>query len=316
MHVKFRICLFEGNGVKPKKLMRDIHKCLLSPGADLVVCDEGHTLKTEKTNLSKSVNQVETRRRIVLTGTPLQNNLAEYYCMVSFVKPNLLGTLVQFKNRFVNPINNGQHKDSTEADVRVMKKRAHVLHNMLDHCVQRKDYSVIKDQLPPKREYVLSVRLSSKQVELYRAYLRSRNLEHGYKAEKGRCVGAQLFADFHELSRVSTHPWAIKINETRQLRNEERAAERDFINDADSDDTDGGSGESVEVKSEPSVPSPLSIENLDEDDDDIIALETLVKPKRLHFLAQFFKFHDLQRTLQRKLNFFFFILFPKMKTKA
>lgn len=104
--------------MKPKKLMRDVNKCLLSPGADLVVCDEGHTLKNENSHMSKSVNQVETRRRVVLTGTPLQNNLNEYYCMVSFVKPNLLGTLTQFKNRFVNPINNGQHKDSTEADVR------------------------------------------------------------------------------------------------------------------------------------------------------------------------------------------------------
>lgn len=98
--------------------MNNIRKCLLSPGADLVVCDEGHMLKSEKTNLSKSVYQVETRRRVVLTGTPLQNNLVEYHCMVSFVKPNLLGTLAEFKNRFVNPINNGQHKDSTEADVR------------------------------------------------------------------------------------------------------------------------------------------------------------------------------------------------------
>lgn len=105
--------------MKPKRLVNDVKKCLVSPGADLVICDEGHTLKTEKTNLSKSVNQVETRRRIVLTGTPLQNNLTEYYCMVSFVKPNLLGTLNQFKNRFVNPILNGQHKDSTESDVRL-----------------------------------------------------------------------------------------------------------------------------------------------------------------------------------------------------
>lgn len=98
--------------------MTNIKTCLLSPGADLVVCDEGHYLKSDKTNISKSVIQIETRRRVVLTGTPLQNNLVEYHCMVSFVKPKLLGTLVEFKNRFVNPINNGQHKDSTEADVR------------------------------------------------------------------------------------------------------------------------------------------------------------------------------------------------------
>ena len=95
---------------------------LCSPGADLIVCDEGHILKTEKTQVTKAVCQVATKRRIVLTGTPLQNNLEEYYCMVSFVQPDLLGTIKEFRNRFVNPINNGQHKDSTAADVRFMKK--------------------------------------------------------------------------------------------------------------------------------------------------------------------------------------------------
>lgn len=62
--------------------------CLL--GADLVICDEGHMLKNEKTNIAKACFQVKTQRRIVLTGTPLQNNLIEYHCMVSFVKPNLV----------------------------------------------------------------------------------------------------------------------------------------------------------------------------------------------------------------------------------
>ena len=115
--------------------------------------------------------KVETQRRLVLTGTPLQNNLAEYHCMVSFVKPNLLGTRKEFMNRFVNPINNGQHRDSTEADVRLMKKRAHVLHSVLDGCVQRKDYEIIRTLLPPKSEYVVMIRLSDTQRQLYRQYL-------------------------------------------------------------------------------------------------------------------------------------------------
>ena len=113
--------LVHGKNIK-SKLASKFVKCLCAPGADLVVCDEGHILKGEKTQMTKAVLQVATKRRIVLTGTPLQNNLEEYHCMVSFVKPKLLGTLKEFRNRFVNPINNGQHKDSTEADVRYMKK--------------------------------------------------------------------------------------------------------------------------------------------------------------------------------------------------
>ena len=58
------------------------------------------------------------------------------HCMVDFVKPNLLGTKKEFCNRFVNPITNGQCADSTPRDVKIMKNRAHVLHETLAGCVQ------------------------------------------------------------------------------------------------------------------------------------------------------------------------------------
>lgn len=56
--------------------------------------------------------------------------------MVDFIRPNLLGSLKEFTNRFINPITNGQYSDSTTHDVRVMKRRSHVLHRMLEGFVQ------------------------------------------------------------------------------------------------------------------------------------------------------------------------------------
>jgi len=53
-------------------------------GPDLVVCDEGHVLKNDATGLSKATNQIKSRRRIVLTGTPLQNNLIECECSIYY----------------------------------------------------------------------------------------------------------------------------------------------------------------------------------------------------------------------------------------
>ncbi|KAF6198851.1 hypothetical protein GE061_006874 [Apolygus lucorum] len=200
---------------------------LVDPGPDLVVCDEGHILKNEKTAISITMSKMKTRRRIVLTGTPLQNNLVEYHCMVQFVKPNLLGTKKEFTNRFVNPIQNGQFEDSTPYDVKVMKRRAHVLHTMLDGLVQRKDYNVLTPYLPPKFEYVIHLKLSDVQVKLYRYYLL--NKVHGGDGEADSAPkGKRLFVDFQNLMWICLHPRTLLMKSVK----DEKKAEMEF------DDTD------------------------------------------------------------------------------
>ena len=69
--------LATGKNVRRKVLADDFSKFLLNPGPDIIVCDEGHILRKDKSNLSQVINQIHTLRRIVLTGTPLQNNLDE-----------------------------------------------------------------------------------------------------------------------------------------------------------------------------------------------------------------------------------------------
>uniref|UniRef100_A0A674PLQ5 DNA helicase n=1 Tax=Takifugu rubripes TaxID=31033 RepID=A0A674PLQ5_TAKRU len=204
--------LTQGRNIKSKKLKETFQKTLVDPGPDLVICDEGHILKNEVSAVSKAMNSIKTRRRIVLTGTPLQNNLVEYHCMVNFIKENLLGSLKEFRNRFINPIQNGQCADSTAQDVRLMKKRAHILYEMLAGCIQRKDYTALTKFLPPKHEYVLSIRVTPLQCKLYRYYL-----EH-FTGElctdqggRGR-AGTKLFQDFQMLSRIWTHPWCLQLD--------------------------------------------------------------------------------------------------------
>lgn len=60
-----------------ERLEKATRKYLLNPGADLVICDEGHTIKNQKSTTSTAVNKIQTKRRIILTGTPIQNNLKE-----------------------------------------------------------------------------------------------------------------------------------------------------------------------------------------------------------------------------------------------
>lgn len=64
---------------------------------------------------------------------------------------------------FVNPILAGQASTSNSKDVKVMKQRSHVLHGLLSGIVNRKDIKVLRPFLPPKYEYVVSVRLSERQ---------------------------------------------------------------------------------------------------------------------------------------------------------
>ncbi|XP_034461776.1 transcriptional regulator ATRX-like [Hippoglossus hippoglossus] len=193
-----------------------LKKILVDPGPDFVICDEGHILRNESSGISKALNGIRTRRRVVLTGTPMQNNLVEYHCMVNFIKKNLLGSLGEFRNRFINPIENGQCADSTPKDVRIMKKRAHVLHAMLVGCVQRRDYSELTQFLPPKHEYVLAVRISLLQYKLYRYYLDHVSGVGSMLNSVKIKIGANLFKDFQALGRIWTHPWCLQLSLTNK----------------------------------------------------------------------------------------------------
>ncbi|XP_057313875.1 transcriptional regulator ATRX-like isoform X2 [Hydractinia symbiolongicarpus] len=239
--------LVNGTFIRSKKMKEEIKKFLLDPGPEVVVCDEGHVLRNNTSAISKAMNSIKTKRRIVLTGTPLQNNLPEYHVMVDFVKPKLVGTRKEFQNRFVNPIHNGQCSNSTPRDVKVMKQRSHVLYQLLSGCVQRQDYSVLSPFLPPKREYTIFVRLTEKQIKMYQYYIEN----FVYKDATDKLKGSSLFSDFQCLSRIWTHPWSLQIERQRQAyrnRFKEEDSMDEFIDDNNAEESESSNSDNDKEK--------------------------------------------------------------------
>ncbi|XP_045478511.1 transcriptional regulator ATRX homolog isoform X2 [Harmonia axyridis] len=197
--------LFDGVSMK---------EALVDPGPDLVVCDEGHLLKNGKALRTMALMDIRTKRRIALTGTPLQNNLNEYYYMVQFVKPNLLGNKLEFKRQFVNPIMNGQYEDSREHDITLMKKRTHVLNRLLKNTIQRYEATELHKHLEAMKDYVLFIQLHPVQEKLYRKYIeaiKKKDMEDGLKT-----YSSTFFVHYQLLKYICSHPQLLQTMESQK----------------------------------------------------------------------------------------------------
>ncbi|RKP27860.1 hypothetical protein SYNPS1DRAFT_26501 [Syncephalis pseudoplumigaleata] len=136
-----------------------VARAFLEPGPSIVVADEGHIIKNPRTMISSAFQRIATKARICLTGSPLQNDLEEYWCMVDWVCPNYLGQLEGFRNRYINPINNGLFHDSTPADKKAYVLEKHKLgatlfqqyQSLLRICNHPHIAQMVRDQLLLKR---------------------------------------------------------------------------------------------------------------------------------------------------------------------
>ncbi|KAF2095040.1 hypothetical protein NA57DRAFT_24875, partial [Rhizodiscina lignyota] len=205
----FRDLVNDGDHVKRKggKLVEEERKELakiLLESPTLIIADEAHSLKSISSLLGRVAARFKSTSRIALTGSPLANNLLEYFAMIEWVAPGFLGDATEFRNYYKDPIEQGLYKSSSKSQHRKALKRLHVLNREIAPKVNRANIEVLRGNLKPKLEFVLKVGLTGIQKDLCSAIIRA-------ALANGEVSTANLFKWMALLQLACNHPRALQI---------------------------------------------------------------------------------------------------------
>ncbi|KIY43333.1 hypothetical protein FISHEDRAFT_67850 [Fistulina hepatica ATCC 64428] len=170
------------------------------------ILDEGHIIKNAKTKLSKAVKNIRSQHRVILSGTPIQNNVLELWSLFDFLMPGFLGTESSFNERFGKPILANRDGKSKNAEGAALALEA--LHKqVLPFLLRRLKEDVLND-LPPKIIQDYYCELSDMQKYLYDDFSKSRALESAQGAlQSGGKSGQQhVFQSLQYLRKLCNHP--------------------------------------------------------------------------------------------------------------
>ena len=169
---------------------------------ELLVCDEAHRLKNTDIKTSTGVMSIDTKRRIALTGTPIQNDLGEFFAIVEFVNPGVLGTPTVFRRVYKDPIVKSKQPDATRDERELGEKRAQELSRLVAlFCLRRTD-EINSKYLPPKHEAVVLCPPTPLQVQIYKNLLASKLLR--------ACFQANARGTPHLVCRLCSQPCCSK----------------------------------------------------------------------------------------------------------
>ncbi|XP_054272165.1 helicase domino isoform X3 [Macrosteles quadrilineatus] len=127
-----------------------------------LILDEAQNIKNFKSQRWQLLLNFQTQRRLLLTGTPLQNNLMELWSLMHFLMPSVFQSHREFKEWFSNPVT-GMIEGNSEYNEQIIKR----LHKVLRPFLLRRLKCEVEKQLPKKYEHVVMCRLSNRQRYLY-----------------------------------------------------------------------------------------------------------------------------------------------------
>ncbi|KAK9375872.1 SNF2 family N-terminal domain-containing protein [Lipomyces chichibuensis] len=164
------------------------------------VLDEGHKIRNPDSDISLTCKQVKTPHRIILSGTPLQNNLTELWSLFDFVSPGRLGTLPVFQQQFAVPINIGGYANATNVQVQTAYKCACVLRDLISPYLLRRMKIDVAADLPKKTEQVLFCKLTKPQRDSYVEFLKSGEMQSIMARKRQVLFGVDV------LRKICNHP--------------------------------------------------------------------------------------------------------------
>ncbi|XP_060850449.1 helicase domino isoform X3 [Rhopalosiphum padi] len=152
----FHIC------ITSYKLVITDHQSFRRKKWKYLILDEAQNIKNFKSQRWQLLLNFQSERRLLLTGTPLQNNLMELWSLMHFLMPNLFASHREFKEWFSNPVT-GMIEGNAEYNENIIKK----LHKVLRPFILRRLKCEVEKQLPKKYEHIIMCRLSKRQRYLY-----------------------------------------------------------------------------------------------------------------------------------------------------
>ncbi|XP_041644210.1 DNA excision repair protein ERCC-6-like 2 [Cheilinus undulatus] len=136
-----------------------------------VIVDEAHKIKNPNSQITQAMKELRCKVRIGLTGTILQNNLEELWCVMDWAIPGCLGNLGHFKNKFSDPIEQGQKHSATKRALATGRKTVRTLVRKIFPFFLRRTKALIHDQLPKKDDRVVYCSLTDFQRTVYQTVL-------------------------------------------------------------------------------------------------------------------------------------------------
>lgn len=186
-------------------LRRNVDK-LAGTEVGLMLADEGHRLKNGDSLTFTALNQLKCPRRVILSGTPIQNDLLEYFSLLNFANPGYLGTRADFRKNFENAILRGRDGLATDQERAKGDEKLAELLALVNKFIIRRTNDILSKYLPIKYEYVLFVDMAPMQKRLYRHFI---TLPVVKKLLKG--VGLQPLKAIGMLKKLATHPDLLKL---------------------------------------------------------------------------------------------------------